>query len=120
MAIVTKKKYFCYLYYLYVILSILFNIFNFRNNMGVSIVCSYLILLSLFFFRRINTNTYEKSLNVRKFETVLIALNICLFLTLIIDIENYKIFILPIFILSIPSIFFIFVTKKIFLVRKES
>lgn len=117
---VNQKKYFCYLYYLYVILSILFNILNFRNNMGISIVCSYLILLSLFFFRRININTYEQNMNIRKFETVLIALNISLFLTLIIDLENYKIFILPIFILSIPSIFFILVTKKIFSAQKES
>lgn len=51
-------------------------------------------------------------MNIRKFETVLIALNISLFLTLIIDLENYKIFILPIVILSIPSIFFILLTKK--------
>ncbi len=114
-----NKKYFCYLYYLYVLLSVLFNIFNFNNNIGISIVCSYLILLSLFFFRRIKKNIYEKKMNIRKFETVLIALNICLFLTLIMDIENYKRFILPILILSIPSMFFIFLTKKIFSVQKE-
>lgn len=88
--------------------------------MGISIVCSYLILLSLFFFRRIKFNTDEQNMNIRKFETVLIALNISLFLTLIIDFENYKIFILPIFILSIPSIFFILLTKKIFSAPKAS
>lgn len=87
--------------------------------MGISIVCSYLILLSLFFFRRIKFNTDEKNMNIRKFETVLIALNISLFLTLIIDLENYKIFILPIVILSIPSIFFILLTKKIFLAQNH-
>lgn len=58
-------------------------------------------------------------MNIRKFETVLIALNISLFLTLIIDLENYKIFILPIVILSIPSIFFILLTKKIFLAQNH-
>ncbi|ATD65500.1 hypothetical protein CGZ65_09885 [Neisseria weixii] len=116
---VNQKKYFCYLYYLYAISSILFNMLNFKNNVGISVVCSYLILLSLFFFRRIKIDTYDKDMNIRKFETVLIALNICLFLTLILDIENYKIFIFPIFILSIPSVFFISLTKKIFSVRKE-
>ena len=109
-----QKKYFCYLYYLYVILSILFNILNFKNNIGASIVSSYLILLSLFFFRRIKTNADEQSMNIRKFETVLIALNISLFLAFIIDIEHYKAFVLPILILSPPSVFFIFMTKKIF------
>lgn len=58
-------------------------------------------------------------MNIRKFETVLIALNISLFLTLIIDLENYKRFILPIVILSIPSIFFILLTKKIFLAHNH-
>lgn len=107
-----KKKHFCCLYYFYVVSSILFNILNFKNSIGVSIVCSYLILLSAFFFRKIYTNNYEKNINIRKFETVLIALNICLFLSLVINIENYIIFILPIIFLSMPSIFFIFLTKK--------
>lgn len=114
-----KLKYFCYLYYFYVLFSIVFNIFNFKNNIGISIVSSYIILLSAFFFRKIYRDSFEKESNIKKFETVLIALNICLFLSLIVSIDNYKNFIPPIVILSTPSIFFILLTKKVFLVRKE-
>lgn len=115
-----KLKYFCYLYYLYVAFSIVFNILNFKNNIGVSIVSSYLILFSAYFFRKICIYNFEKEANIKKFETVLIALNICLFLSLAITIENYKNFILPIIILSAPSIFFIFSIKKVFLTQKKS